>query len=74
MDCRMAGPLFFVCSPPYCWGAMEAVCKLYAAMVIGSQFGQHRIIGSVVAYYLCGIAETILLLAVALPILFPLGK
>lgn len=52
-------------------GAMEAVCKLYAAMVIGSQFGQHRIIGSVVAYYLCGIAETVLLLAVALPILFP---
>ena len=50
---------------------VDTICKLYASMVAGSQFDRHRIVGSVVSYYLAGVMESIVMLVIGLPIFLP---
>lgn len=46
-------------------GIFESLCKVYAAIAAGSQFGSHRLIGSVLAYVAFGLIEMLLGLIVA---------
>lgn len=62
---------FFLMIGVFLLAAVLSIFKLYSCMVIGSQFGRYRIIGSVLAYYVQGIAESILMLAVFLPVFLP---